>query len=405
MVNTIAKIKKTQTTLKTSSIQDSYNQSAALIGHNDDLLTEILLRLPAASIFPFKSVSKHWRWLLSQTSFTHRYDDKPSKSPGLFVGNAYVPFDAENRSPPPFRTLDFCYDPRGIKILQSCNGLLLCCSNTLIIDDRKYYVFNPNTKQFAVIPPVPGVTKTLPIMVLAFHRTDCVPYKVVCIRRRLDKKCQILIYSSDTRNWKWADEELGCGPAHTPYQKVSIRSFSAQWPDDLNLVYWNKAIHYLCSTTFSKYLYFKVDDERLLKSLPLRLPVSYSSFYDDPKPRTLYFGESRGHLHLVAVPHRKNYLSLNVYEMWSDYSGWLVRYRVELDEVARMYGSGFGFDVCDVVRGEKEEDTFMVLRIPGKIIKYNVHDKSFEEMFNLITNNLHGVSLEVHRYTETLASV
>ncbi|KAJ0444616.1 putative F-box domain-containing protein [Helianthus annuus] len=49
-------------------------QSGALIGSNDDLLTEILLRLPVTSILRFKSVSKHWRLHLRHTHFTHRYD-------------------------------------------------------------------------------------------------------------------------------------------------------------------------------------------------------------------------------------------------------------------------------------------------------------------------------------------
>ncbi|KAK9051341.1 hypothetical protein SSX86_027968 [Deinandra increscens subsp. villosa] len=53
------------------SMEDS-THSGALIGSNDDLVTEILLRLPVTSILRFKSVSKHWRWLLSHRSFTIR---------------------------------------------------------------------------------------------------------------------------------------------------------------------------------------------------------------------------------------------------------------------------------------------------------------------------------------------
>ncbi|MFS8027578.1 putative F-box domain-containing protein [Helianthus anomalus] len=67
-------------------MEDSDHQpthSGALIGSNDDLLTEILLRLPVTSILLFKSVSKHWRLLLRHRHFTHRYD-KISKSPGFF---------------------------------------------------------------------------------------------------------------------------------------------------------------------------------------------------------------------------------------------------------------------------------------------------------------------------------
>ncbi|KAL9995999.1 putative F-box domain-containing protein [Helianthus debilis subsp. tardiflorus] len=164
------------------------NKSGALIGSKDDLLTEILLRLPVTSILRFKSVSKHWRLLLSHTHFTHRYD-KISNSPGIFADNVYVPFDVENPStPPPFRNLDTYFDRSGVRILQSCNGLLLCCTERGSIGQKaadKYYVFNPTTKQLALIPPIHGglkVGKTIRCMGLAFHQTDCVHYKLVCIR-------------------------------------------------------------------------------------------------------------------------------------------------------------------------------------------------------------------------------
>ncbi|KAF5761817.1 putative F-box domain-containing protein [Helianthus annuus] len=54
---------------------------ASISRFNDDLFTEILLRLPAASIFRFKSVSKHWRLLLSQKYFTQRMLIKLSCEP------------------------------------------------------------------------------------------------------------------------------------------------------------------------------------------------------------------------------------------------------------------------------------------------------------------------------------
>ncbi|KAD4982819.1 hypothetical protein E3N88_19490 [Mikania micrantha] len=142
-------------------------QSGALIGSNNDLLTEILLRLPVTSILRFKSVSKHWQWIL---------------------------------------------------IVQSCKGLLLCHIDRCSIGARKYYVYNPTTKQLSFIPSIPGgenVHETIRFMGLAFHQTDCVHYKVVCIRciKPDDVEFQIQIYSSDTRKWN-----------------ISVESFSAHRP-------------------------------------------------------------------------------------------------------------------------------------------------------------------------------
>ncbi|KAJ0642306.1 putative F-box domain-containing protein [Helianthus annuus] len=408
MVNTRAKIKKTNNTNKicfsqasTENSNHQSTQSGDLIGSNDDLLTEILLRLPVTSILRFKSVSKHWQWLLSHKPFTLLYDNL-SKSPGLFVRNMYIPFDCENRSTPPFRSLDFYFDLCGIRIVQSCNGLLLCCSDRGSERSRKYYVFNPTTKQFAIIPSVPGgqnVRKTIRFMGLAFHQTDCLRYKVVCIRsvERYRELFQIHIYSSYTGKWKISSESF------------SADYFTPFWYG----VYWNGAIHWAPSCRNP--LYFKIEDEQL-QTLPLPANLASSEgYYDGAMP--MYFGESRGHLHLVDTAIGENRLHLNVYEMLNDHSGWFVKYQIELDELTgafpEMIDSNqppsshryYDFEVFDVVRGEKEEDAFMVVSIRGKIIRFNVHDKSFKQISDL-TNVIYGRigGLHVHRYTETLAS-
>ncbi|KAJ0837572.1 putative F-box domain-containing protein [Helianthus annuus] len=350
MLNNRPKIKKTlDASFSKASMEDSDQQSThsgAVIGSNDDLLTEILLRLPITSILRFKSLSTHWRLLLSHTHFTHRYD-KISKSPGIFAGNVYVPFDVENRGTPPFRSLDFYPDPRGIRIVQSCNGLLLCCSEQGSIGARKYYVFNPTTKQFAIIPSVPGgykVRNTTCFMGLAFHQTDCPHYKLVCIRRLQPGMhlFQFQIYSSDTGEWK-----------------ICAVTLDTHWSFFKKGVYWNGAIHW--APWYHNHFYFNIEAEQV-QTLPL--PVDMMSF----DFMTMYFGESRGHLHLtVGVDPKGTSLHQNVYEMLSDHSGWFVKYQLQLHELwgafPEMTRSPYDFNVVDVVRGEKEEDTFIVLRI------------------------------------------
>ncbi|GJX72843.1 F-box protein-like protein [Tanacetum coccineum] len=408
MVNTRAKSRKLQNIRKICFTQASITdleglmtQSGALVGSNDELLTEILCRLPITSVLRFKSVSKHWRSLLSHRHFTLLYD-KVLRSPGFFVRNMYIPFDVENKSPPPFRSLDFYPDFNAITILQSCNGLLLCCSDQAHARARNYYVFNPTTKQFAIIPSVPGgkdARKTIHFMGLASHNAGCGHYKVVCIRcanpdRDLyqnpmsSELFQIQIYSSDTRTWR-----------------ISNESFSAPYLTPFHCgVYWNGAVHWAPSRF--DLMYFKLDVEQVHK---LRSPEKLKTLF--------YFGESRDHLHMVGTVNHESYLHLNVYEMSSDHSGWRIKYQAELDELPVAYPEMirsnqhpssphyYEFDVLDVVRGELEENTFMVVWIPGKIIRYNVVDKSFKQIFDL-TNVFYGHIgfLEAHRYTETLTS-
>ncbi|GKA35969.1 F-box protein-like protein [Tanacetum coccineum] len=380
------------------------SQSANLIGSNDDLLTEILRWLPVISILRFKSVSKHWRSLLTQRLFTLLYDNG-AVSPGFFVRDLYIPFDVSKKSTPPFSSLDFYPDSRGIKIAQSCNGLLLCCSNKE--NHREYYVFNPTTKQFAIIPPVSGgqdAVRNIRFMVLAYHETECPHYKVICIHRirPYEQRLYIQIYSSDTRKWKKISNESFWASYYTPFSGG---------------VYWNGAVHWAPSSISPSY--FKLDVEKLqVLPLPLPLPARVELFrcYTDGA-RPLHFGVSQGHLHLVDTAHHENHLHLNVYEMLSDHSGWFVKYLVELDDLVTAYPKlihiyqqpsrpqYYEYEVLDVIRGEKEEDTFMMLKISKKIIRYNILDKSFEQIFDL-TDTVHGKigPWDVHRYTKTLAS-
>lgn len=309
--------------------------------------------------------------------------DNHSRSHGLFVHNYYIPFDVVNT--PPLKRLDFCFDPRGIKILQSCNGLLLCCSHGGDMRTRKYYVLNPTTKQFSSIPSILG-DHTIHFMCLAFHQKDCVHYKVICICRIEPNQglCQIQIYSSDTRKWR-----------------ISVESFYGYLCTFDKGVYWNRAIHWMPSHI--SHLYFELEAEQLRT---LSLPVEMMS----PEASTMYFGESRGHLHLIMTKHRESFiLRLNVYEMLGDRSGWFVKYQVELDKLPTVFPViisqiRYDFYVIDLVRGEKE-DTFMVLVIPGKIITYNLHYKSYKHISYVGPSDFYLRTPNVHHYTETLASI
>ncbi|KAD4584135.1 hypothetical protein E3N88_21736 [Mikania micrantha] len=386
-----------------ADFDDQSVESGAMIGSNEDLLIEILHRLPIVSILRFKSVSKHWRSLLSQHNLI-----RLMYGTGLFVGNLFIPYDAvENRSSR-FRTLDFYPDQRRFKIVQSCNGLLLCCSDVGHSHVRDYFVVNPTTKQCVMIPPVirgMDVVTSVRFMGLAFHQTSCVNYKVICIYRdtQYDERLQVQIYSSDTGKWKSTLDEYIWVSYYTPFSGG---------------VYWNGSFLWAPSSVGPKYL--KLDIERFFElSLPSPLPARVAIFggYREGA-RPLYFGESRGHLHLVDTSDHENHLHLNVYEMSNDRSGWFVKHRVELDDLRAAYPDMtrinqqqtrpdyYNFEILDVVRGENDdEDSFMVIKVSKKIIRYNIFDKSFKQIFDL-TNTLHENigPWDVHRYTGTITS-
>ncbi|XP_076883794.1 F-box protein At5g07610-like [Bidens hawaiensis] len=240
-------------------------------------------------------------------------------------------------------------------------------------------------------------------MALAFHKTHCAHYKLVCIRalKPVEDLFQIQVYSSDTITWK-----------------ICIESFSAQKLDFRYPVYWNGAVHWVpYYQTRSSFMYFKFDIEQL-QILPVQKGLGSDEIL-------MYLGESRGCLHLISRTDREeDILRLNVYEMLRDQSEWVVKYRLQLvellgdfPEVIRQYqtlddfrniyfGNKCVFRVVDVVRGKAEEDTFLVLLTPRKLLRYNVHDKSCKELYS---NKDYSCEFtceftSVHRYIETLSS-
>lgn len=139
------------------------NSSSSIIGSNVDILTLILTRLPLKSLLVFKSVSKQWLSMITDPQFVHRHFlQNPSFSvPGLFVGEEtfsveypnydYISLDGNISNYIPFETLPFDDQRSSIKIVQSCNGLLLCsnlCNSwEYNKSDCTFYIFNPFTKQ------------------------------------------------------------------------------------------------------------------------------------------------------------------------------------------------------------------------------------------------------------------
>lgn len=138
MVTTRAKVKETENTLKT------------LIASNDDLLIEILRRLPAKSIIQFKSVSKHWRSLLSQRHFTLMFDNLLITRGLLFI--IFI-FRLMLKTKTLLLFVDLIFTLIFV-VLESCS---------LVMD---YY--------FVVV-----MEGTIYFIGLAFHHKDCVNYKVV----------------------------------------------------------------------------------------------------------------------------------------------------------------------------------------------------------------------------------
>ncbi|GJX22202.1 receptor-like serine/threonine-protein kinase SD1-8 [Tanacetum coccineum] len=129
---------------------------------NDDLLTEIFIRLHILCIHLFTCVSKQWLKILKSPAFTLKHSqirslDSPA---GLFVNHFRSSFDCDFVSLDPRINsrkytiensfiLGSAEEAGKVKILQSCNALLLCTGSRRHAFD---YVYNPSTNLFKILP-------------------------------------------------------------------------------------------------------------------------------------------------------------------------------------------------------------------------------------------------------------
>ncbi|THF94860.1 hypothetical protein TEA_007069 [Camellia sinensis var. sinensis] len=313
-----------------------HSSSIDKVAANDDILTQILIKLPVKSLMQFKFVSKHWLSLITNPYFACCRNPNSSPVSGLFLYSSTRRRNAELNFIPlqnseilsddndcvyltPLTTIP-SLSSKGI--LSSCHGLL-CCSSYSNLEGGdyqfRYHILNPTTKEFKSLPQPRDGHKGLN---LVFDLSRSPHYKVVCVWHvdhvlsidyDRNKHCyQIEIYSSETRSWR------ACAEPFTANQNSEF----------LGGVYWNGAINYFSTSADS--LYFNVEEE-CIGTIPMP-PIPH----EDWKARPFrYYGELNEHLHLVIICNSR--IQFDVYEMERDYSGWFVKYHVDLGSVRAAF--------------------------------------------------------------------
>ncbi|XP_031281986.1 F-box protein At5g07610-like isoform X1 [Pistacia vera] len=389
-------------TISKAITQQNLLSSAEKTANSDDILTEIFLCLPLKSLVTFRYVSKHWLSLISHPNFSLRLHLKPRPISGLILRSKSSPknpkYDLINlNSDPfvaPFRSFSL---PPSLVVLQSCNGLLLCGSPKWCNPTCNCYIINPITKKYTELPgafrTARGSFRAILGINLAFDPSISSYYKVICVTA-LGGHCQIQIYSSKTGDW-------------TPSTGKFWAKCGMTFKDG---VFWNGGIHWISSERTS--LYFNVNEEKL-QEMPMPCIRDRSS-----ERRFMYFGESRGHLHLIEIYSLRDVI-FDVYEMERDYSGWVMKYHVDLREVAIAFPEmvrsyiGLGnyyekYSILCVVREEKDEDSYMVIHVPKKAIRYNFKDRTFKKLHDFepgFDDTIQHNCFSAFQYTESLAHV
>lgn len=368
-----------------------------LVLNDGDLLTEILLRLPAKSLIKFKSVSKEWLSLISSDGFCHRHTlRRPKLQHSLILQMVDLEFvylnltvDGENTIVP--YTLGV---PGHHQIVQECNGLLL-----LLRQPRKYshYTYNPITYEpqtnllnsYSVYNPTTRKSRMISLnssddypciaaVNLAFDPLKSPYYKVVCVRFAEESKAhdpydgkglihRVEVYDSESHTW-----EVAPGP-FTTISRIS------------HGVHCNGAIYWWMCCNGGAFSCFDIARNEM------RTLLAPQNVYSEPHDSSPYYQESDGRLyHFDMLETERGLASVALWELKGndddgggrDDSQWLFKYLDVIstngtDEPVRLMG------------GSDSERCSLLSHRDRKIIAYNFLDKSYEELLDLTRQPYH----------------
>ncbi|GKE97116.1 hypothetical protein Tco_1581971, partial [Tanacetum coccineum] len=268
--------------------------------------------------------------------------------------------------------------PRGfVRILQSCNGLLLCG-----IQPGMLYVCNPTIKMFKMLPtnsPVRNVK-------IAFDPTKSPHYKVIHVKCvddgfGFDYYCQIETYSSETGSWSLFGDRF---PEH------SFTQFKYA-------IYWNDALHWL------------ITDDDACSHCNLKIVNEHPVLTKTELPRTIdgKLLESGGSLLLLSQDDTDS-RKFNVFEMKNGSSEWSVKYIVNLNEFTMPFPNSWRIyqHVWAIVSGEREEDSYMIVDLLYKVVQYNPMLKTLRTLYDLESTRsiLHSQS-KAYQFIPSFAGV
>lgn len=185
-----------------------------------DIITDILSRLPVKSLLRFRCVSKPWCSLIGSQEFIKMHLKQSHKTDSTFIllfgcsGIYTVPvdsLDSAHSMKPPLSCSDFC---------TSCNGLVLVLA-------KNPFIWNPSTRKYKQLPPCPveypsGDDVFSAYVTFAFaYNSEIDDYLVVRVVefKRLDLTwitSKASIYSSKCSTWKPTSNF----PYQLPYKRV-----------------------------------------------------------------------------------------------------------------------------------------------------------------------------------------
>ncbi|MED6124431.1 hypothetical protein PIB30_058818 [Stylosanthes scabra] len=358
---------------------------------DEDLLTEILVRLPVKALLRCKCVCKKWKSLISDPQFGYRNTlglcRNPKHNPylnpsGIMVRPSnlalqkvnIIPFSNNNTKNRLNHRLDLHnnkldrHGELGYYFLRSCNGLFLWKTNPLkkvrlarrrelVQNCSSFYVSNSTTGHCVGIDRFghddSNYNSSFSKPYLAFEPCKSPHYKIIFFNEVVGERedhplIQVSVYSSETGSWSKHDVLPS-----SPDNDISIHY---NGPYCNGAIYWNYSV------------YFDIDGLCFKNLPPLQLTAG-----------RYYFVRGCGrNLHSVTVNNYEDDWKFDIWELKEDYSEWILRYHVDLTTL-RLDIQANTFDgvlavVCQPPNEDEEEESVLVIIAVDykRIVSYNL---------------------------------
>ncbi|XP_057427586.1 F-box/kelch-repeat protein At3g23880-like [Lotus japonicus] len=359
----------------------------------DDLITEILLRLPVKSLVRFKAVCKFWRSLISDPQFATSHFERAALAPrlvfitphgirtveleeSLHPDHISEPIDYDFSSPHD----DYNFKNPCPSILGSCRGFLLmrCDRGTSL------YLWNPSTH---VHKPIPlSLVDDTNVINHAYgfgYHSSKDDYLVVRVSITETSLSDVQFFSFRANMWKYAESvDFPSSFTSTSTQGVDLPTFT-----NIELcvgLLFNEAIHWVGSNWVAGRTTFFIIAFDLMEKRLLEIPRPVDLYAHDFLCFTLWV--HRGFFSLSVV--RRDTIEIWVMKKYKVQSSWAKTLVISLNHL---------YPLCSTKGGD-------IVMLSGlKLTKYSDEGVQGEQQLECI--NFGTLNSAVPLYTESMLSL
>ncbi|GJZ78867.1 hypothetical protein Tco_0643704, partial [Tanacetum coccineum] len=219
------------------------------------------------------------------------------------------------------------------------------------------YVYNPSTNQYKKLPYPDCSLDNSPYyssagLRIAFDPTKSPHYKLVDAGRTFCD-IDIQIYSSETGKWSLCSDR---------FNYFSFDHFDSA-------IYWNDGLHWL-ETKNRQLMHYSLNIEDPDHPIITTIPIPQ---------RGMTFLKSYGYMDPMQILIQMSHL-LHLEGKLFRWRG----YRVHTDDFMTPLPEGWSIrsNVWSIVLGEREKDSFLVIKLSGKVVQYNLISKNLHEIYD-----------------------